>query len=101
LTVSTSFDELLLAPVEGSGEEKGTFYFPFHGAIYLLKVECPLFAFFRAMAAVIVRSILGLLGEWCREQHQSDGKSRIPEISNTQNRNLYAEKNLWLNFMPF
>jgi hypothetical protein len=53
------------------------------------------------MAAVIVRSILGLLEEWCREQHQSDGKSRIPEISNTQNRNLYAEKNLWLNFMPF
>ena len=41
LTVSTSFEELLLAPVEGSGEEKGTFYFPFHGAIYLLKVECP------------------------------------------------------------
>jgi hypothetical protein len=101
LTVSTSFDELLLAPVEGSGEEKGTFYFPFHGAIYLLKVECPLFAFFRAMAAVIVRSILGLLGEWCREQHQSDGKSRIPEISNPQIHNPHPGKTIRLNFMAF
>jgi hypothetical protein len=53
------------------------------------------------MAAVIVMYILGLLEEWCREQHQSDKRSRIFEIPNSQNRNPFPEKNLWLNFMPF
>jgi hypothetical protein len=53
------------------------------------------------MAAVIVRSILGLLEEWCREQHQSDGRSRISEIPIGLKCNLHAGKNLWLNFMPF
>ena len=53
------------------------------------------------MAAVSVMSIIGLLEEWCREQHQSDGRSRISEIPNSKNRNLYAVKNLRLNFMPF
>ena len=53
------------------------------------------------MAAVSVMYILGLLEEWCREQHQSDGRSRFSEIPNSQNRNLYAGINLWVNFMPF
>jgi len=74
----------------------------FEPKYYRLKVESPLFiALILAMAAVIVRSIIGLLEEWCREQHQSDGRSRIYKIQNAQNPNLYAGKNLWLNFMPF
>ena len=46
------------------------------------------------MAAVSVMYILGLLEEWCGEQHQSDRRSRTSEIPNRQSRNLYAEKNL-------
>jgi hypothetical protein len=50
--------------------------------------QCATFALIMAFAAVIVRSILGLLEEWLREQYQSDERSWISEIPDALYRKL-------------
>jgi len=45
--------------------------------------KCATSDLIRAIASVIVSAILGLLGERCGEQHQSDGRPRFSETPNS------------------